>query len=67
MDIKLAKLIKEFALEQEKPQVNKYEVTEAIRNYARIGEQLRVNNNIMDTHIPGHTYLFTYNQNEKDT
>ncbi len=48
MDIKLAKLIKEFALEQEKPQVNKYEVTEAIRNYARIGEQLRVNNNIME-------------------
>ena len=35
MDIKLAKLIKEFALEQEKPQVNKYEVTEAIRNYAQ--------------------------------
>ena len=48
MDIKLAKLIKEFALEQEKPQVNRYEVTEAIRNYARIGEQLRVNNNIME-------------------
>ena len=48
MDIKLAKLIKEFALEQEKPQVNKYEVTEAIRNYARVGEQLRVNNNIME-------------------
>ena len=48
MDIKLANLIKEFALEQEKPQVNKYEVTEAIRNYARIGEQLRVNNNIME-------------------
>ena len=48
MDIKLANLIKEFALEQEKPQVNRYEVTEAIRNYARIGEQLRVNNNIME-------------------
>ena len=48
MDIKLANLIKEFALEQEKPQVNKYEVTEAIRNYARIGKQLRVNNNIME-------------------
>ena len=48
MDIKLANLIKEFALEQEKPQVNKYEVTEAIRNYARVGEQLRVNNNIME-------------------
>ena len=48
MDIKLANLIKEFALEQEKSQVNRYEVTEAIRNYARIGEQLRVNNNIME-------------------
>ena len=48
MDIKLANLIKEFALEQEKSQVNKYEVTEAIRNYARIGKQLRVNNNIME-------------------
>ena len=48
MDIKLANLIKEFALEQEKPQVNRYEVTEAIRNYARIGKQLRVNNNIME-------------------
>ena len=35
-------------MEQEKPQVNRYEVTEAIRNYARIGEQLRVNNNIME-------------------
>ena len=34
---------------KEKPQVNKYEVTEAIRNYARIGEQLRVNNNIIET------------------
>ena len=49
MDIKLQQLIKEFALENEKPQVNKYEVTEAIRNYARIGEQLRVNNNIIET------------------
>ena len=49
MDIKLQELIKEFALEQEKPKVNKYEVTEAIRNYARIGEQLRVNNNIIET------------------
>ena len=48
MDIKLKDFIYEFALEQERPKVNKYEVTEAIRNYARIGEQLRVNNNIME-------------------
>ena len=48
MDIKLANLIREFALEHERNQVNKFEVTEAIRNYARIGEQLRVNNNIME-------------------
>ena len=48
MDIKLKDFIYEFALEHEKPKVNKYEVTEAIRNYARIGEQLRVNNNIME-------------------
>ena len=48
MDIKLKDFIYEFALEQEQPKVNKYEVTEAIRNYARIGEQLRVNNNIME-------------------
>ena len=48
MDIKLKDFIYEFALEQERPKVNKYEVTEAIRNYARIGEQLRVNNNIIE-------------------
>ena len=48
MDIKLKDFIYEFALEQEKPKVNKYEVTEAIKNYARVGEQLRVNNNIME-------------------
>ena len=47
MDIKLKAFSYEFALEQERPKVNKYEVTEAIRNYARIGEQLRVNKNIM--------------------
>ena len=31
MDIKLKDFIYEFALEQEKPKVNKYEVTEAIK------------------------------------
>ena len=48
MDIKLANMIREFALEQERPEVNKFEVTEAIKNYARIGKQLQVNNGIME-------------------
>ena len=48
MDIKLQELIKEFALEQERPQVNKFEVIEAVKNYARIGKQLRVNAGIME-------------------
>jgi len=48
MDIKLQELIKEFALEQERPKVNKFEVIEAVKNYARIGKQLRVNAGIME-------------------
>jgi len=48
MDIKLANMIREFALEQERPEVNKFEVTEAIKNYARIGKQLQVNGGIME-------------------
>ena len=48
MDIKLARLIEDFALTQEKPKVNKFEVIEAVRNYARIGKQLRVNKGIME-------------------
>ena len=48
MDIKLANMIREFALEQERPEVNKFEVTEAIKNYARIGKQLQVNVGIME-------------------
>lgn len=46
--IKLAKLVESFALEEERPEVNKFEVTEAIKNYSRVGEQLRVNNGIME-------------------
>ena len=46
MDIKLKKLIEDFALNHE-TKVNKFQVTEAIRNYSRIGEQLRVNSGIM--------------------
>ena len=40
MDIKLKELIKEFALENERPKVDKFKVTEAIRNYGRVGEAL---------------------------
>ena len=48
MDIKLQELIKEFALENERPKVDKFKVNEAIKNYARVGKQLRVNGNIME-------------------
>ena len=40
MDIKLKELIKEFALEQDRPKADKFKVTEAIRNYGRVGEAL---------------------------
>ena len=48
MDIKLKKIIEDFASEYDKPKVNKFQVTEAIRNFARVGKQLRVNNGIME-------------------
>jgi len=47
MSIKLKKLIEEFTLD-ENPKVDKFQVTEAVRNYARVGKQLRVNGNIME-------------------
>ena len=47
MSIKLKKLIEDFSLD-ENPKVDKFQVTEAVRNYARIGKQLRVNSNIME-------------------
>ena len=47
MSIKLKKLIEDFSLD-ENPQVDKFKVTEAVRNYSRIGKQLRVNSNIME-------------------
>ena len=40
MEIKLQELIKEFALENERPKVDKFKVTEAIRNYANVGRAL---------------------------
>ena len=47
MSIKLKKLIEDFSLD-ENPKVDKFQVTEAVRNYSRIGKQLRVNSNIME-------------------
>ena len=49
MDVKLAKLIEDFALNHEKPKVNKFEVIEAVKNYSRIGKQLQVTNGILET------------------
>ena len=48
MDIQLKELIKEFALENEKPKVDKFKVTEAIRNYGRVGEALYKTNGIIE-------------------
>ena len=48
MDVKLAKLIEDFALGQEKPKVDKFKVTEAIRNYGRVGEALYKTNGIIE-------------------
>ena len=39
--------MEEFTLD-ENPKVDKFQVTEAVRNYSRIGKQLRVNSNIME-------------------
>ena len=48
MDIKLKELIKEFTLEQDRPKVDKFKVTEAIRNYGRVGEALYKTNGIIE-------------------
>ena len=48
MDIKLQELIKEFALENEKPKADKFKVTEAIRNYGRVGEALYKTSGILE-------------------
>ena len=48
MDIKLKELIKEFALENETPKANKFKVTEAIRNYGRVGEALYKTGGILE-------------------
>jgi len=48
MDIKLKELIKEFALEDERPKVDKFKVTEAIRNYAKVGRALYQSGGILE-------------------
>ena len=40
MDIKLKKLIEDIALDHERHKVDKFKVTEAIRNYGRVGKVL---------------------------
>ena len=39
-DIKLAKIVEDYALTQERPAVDKFQVIEAIKGYARVGKQL---------------------------
>ena len=48
MDIKLKELIKEFALEDDRPKADKFKVTEAIRNYGRVGEALYKTGGILE-------------------
>ena len=38
--IKLAKIVEDYALTQERPAVDKFQVIEAIKSYARVGKQL---------------------------
>ena len=49
-DIKLMGIVEDIGLglTDERTKVNKFEVIEAVKNYARIGQQLRVNGGIME-------------------
>ena len=47
-DIKLAKIVEDYALTQERPAVDKFQVIEAIKNYSTVGKQLYSNNGILD-------------------
>jgi len=48
-NIKLMGIIEDIGImADEKPQVNKHEVIEAVKSYARIGKQIQVNNGIME-------------------
>ena len=46
--IKLAKIVEDYALTQERPAVDKFQVIEAIKSYSRVGKQLYSNNGILD-------------------
>ena len=46
--IKLAKIVEDYALTQERPAVDKFQVIEAIKSYSRVGKQLYNNNGILD-------------------
>jgi len=39
-NIKLAKIVEDYALTQERPAIDKFQVIEAIKSYARVGKQL---------------------------
>ena len=48
-NIKLMGIIEDIGImADERPKVNKHEVIEAVKSYARIGKQIQVNNNIME-------------------
>ena len=48
-NIKLMGIIEDIGImADERPKVNKHEVIEAVKSYARVGKQIQVNNNIME-------------------
>ena len=49
-DIKLMGIVEDIGLglTDERTKVNKFEVIEAVKSYARVGKQLRVNGGIME-------------------
>ena len=48
-NIKLMGIIEDMGIMVDKrPKVNKHEVIEAVKSYARVGKQIQVNNNIME-------------------
>ena len=47
-DIKLAKIVEDYALTQERPTVDKFQVIEAIKSYSIVGKQLYSNTGILD-------------------
>ena len=46
--VKFAKLIEDYALTQERPEVNKFEVIEAVKSYQTVGKQLYHNGGILE-------------------